>query len=45
MFFLTDSAGTIQTTTIPVETQTDEFKPKPKEPDYVPKKTGIDAAT
>lgn len=28
-----------------IDTQTDQFKEKPKEPEYVPKKTGIDCST
>jgi hypothetical protein len=44
-FFLTDSANTIEKTASTVDTQTDTFAEPPPSPKYVPKKTGIDAAT
>lgn len=44
-FFLTDSASTIEKTALTVDTQTDTFCDPPPSPPYVPKKTGIDAAT
>jgi hypothetical protein len=43
-FFLKDvQDNKVQETSIKI--QTDEFKPRPESPKYVPKKTGIDCST
>lgn len=43
-FFLKDSQNE-KPQEVNIKIQTDEFKPKPPEPQYVPKKTGVDSST